>query len=147
MGVPVYVDDLSHLNNAQRLKINSILNAEYKRFQRKSYQKKNTSEPLVTSSDVKSIDTRVHSLSTRTYNGLTTASFIINTYNMEQNKGYRILETTSSNISLSYTVLDSKETVSSINEAMVYSSGNNIIFAPVTDNIKSQYYVYLFWKD
>jgi len=146
MGVPVYLDDLSHLDKSQSLKLNSVLNAEYKRFQRKAYQKENNDEPTVLST-VKVLDTRVHNFSTRSYNDLTTASFLIDTTNMEQDTGYKILEIEESNPAVSYTVFDSKEISSSINEAVVYSKDTNIIFAPVTDLIKKQYYVYLFWNN
>ena len=146
MGVPVYLDNLSHLNDSQILKLNSVFNAEYKRFQRKAYQKENNTEPNV-SSTVKVLDTKVHDFTTRSYNGLTTAAFLIDTSNMEQNKGYKILETEDTNPAVSYTVFDSKEMSSSINEAIAYSKDNNIIFAPITDTIKKQYYVYLFWLE
>lgn len=87
----VFLDNLSHLNRSQQNEINSILRSEYNRFQRKAYQKENTTAPLVYSKGTP-IVAYTHKFFSRYYNKVNQMSFQLEILDFEIGKSYQIIK-------------------------------------------------------
>ena len=86
----IFLDDSSHLTSAQQTELNSVLRSEYNRFQRKSYQAENNTEPLV-KSEGSPVLSFVRDFSSRKYNGVNQLSFQLLTSKFDVDSSYQII--------------------------------------------------------
>ena len=87
----VFLDNTSGLSKSAQNEVNSVLRSEYNRFQRKSYQKENTTEPLPVSKGTPNT-LFVKKYSSRYYNGVNQLSLTIDTSDLDTSSSYAIVK-------------------------------------------------------